>query len=269
MNKKIGILAVGVLFSAALAFPAHSAGTIKADTVNTAESTSSPLPTATETSAVESTTDSVSGSAVDVSNITISKKKVILKAGKKETLTISGTSSTAVWTSEDVKIAKVSAKGVVKAVKTGKTVVTAVVDGVSVSCNVTVVAKMSKKDFSKFTGENFVAYCQRMGYDGGYAWKGQWKGDSKKRKTYRGIKIGATKTAVAKVYGDFTLSKCKSKDPFTKMKGLKKNKVKYYNDETWGKYRIRFYYNSKKKVVAIILACNINNIKKSSLSSYL
>ena len=53
------------------------------------------------------------------------------------------------------------------------------------------------------------------------------------------------------------------------MKGLKKNKVKYYNDEVWGRYRIRFYYNSKKKVVAIILACNIGYIKKKDLKKYL
>jgi hypothetical protein len=257
MNKKIGILAMGVMFFV-LAFSFRSAGTIKADT-SAAESTSTP--SATESAA--------SGSAVQAGDISISKKKVVLKAGKKVTLTVKGTSSAVAWTTENSKIAKVSAKGVVKAVKTGKTVVTAVVGDVSVSCKVTVVAKMSKQDFSKFTGENFVAYCKRTGYDNGYAYKCQWKGDSKKRATYRGIKIDASSAAVAKVYGDFTLSKCKSKDPFTKMKGLKKNKVKYYNDETWGKYRIRFYYNSKKKVVAIILACNINNIKKSSLSDYI
>lgn len=258
MNKKAGMVIMGVLFSAALIFGIRSTG---ADTAAAAESTESPV--ATES------TDIASGPAIDVSKIVLAKKKTIVKVGKKSKLVISGTTSTVTWESANSKIAKVSSKGNVTGVKTGKTVITASVDGITLTCNVTVVAKMSKKDFSKFTGENFVAYCQRMGYNGGYAWKGQWKGDSKKRSTYRGIKIGATKSAVEKVYGDIALAKCKASDPFTQMKGLKKNKVKYYNDEIWGKYRIRFYYNSKKKVVAIILACNIGNIKKKDLKSYI
>ena len=53
------------------------------------------------------------------------------------------------------------------------------------------------------------------------------------------------------------------------MKGLKKNKVKKYADVTYGKYRIRFYVNSKNKVVAIIYACNIGKIKKKALKSYM
>ena len=53
------------------------------------------------------------------------------------------------------------------------------------------------------------------------------------------------------------------------MKGLKKNKVKTYGDAVYGKYRIRFYLNSKKKVVAIIFACNISKIKKKHLKKYM
>lgn len=268
MKKKAGLLLTGIMLFVALIVGISSMGKDTASAKETdataAVSTESPAPQ--ETAPAEGT---ASGPAVDVSKITINKQKTIVKVGKKSALKISGTPSQVVWTSGNPQIATVSETGTVKGVKTGKTVVTASVDGITKSCSVTVVAKMTKKDFGKFSGENFVAYCQRMGYNGGYAWKGQWKGNSKKRSTYRKIKIGATKAKVEKAYGDFTLEKCKSKDPFTKMKGLKKNKVKYYNDEVWGRYRIRFYYNSKKKVVAIILACNIGEIKKKDLKKYL
>lgn len=262
MNKKIGMVVMGAALSAALAFGFQTGDTapVKADTA------SGTTPAVTETQAPA---DTVTGPAIDVSKISLNKKSIIVKAGKSQTLQISGTESEVTWTSANAKIAKVGAKGKVTGVKKGRTTITASVDGVSFSCKVTVVAKMSKADFGKFSGENFVAYCKRKGYSGGYAWTGQWKGESKKRSTYRGIKIGATSSSVAKAYGDFTLTKCKSSDPFTKMKGLKKNKVKYYNDETWSKYRIRFYYNKNKKVVAIILACNIGKIKESALKSYI
>lgn len=264
MKKKTGLLLTGIMLFVALIVGISSTGK-DTEAAGAAATEESPNPEAT----APADGNTVSGPAVDISQIAINKQKTIVKVGKKSVLEISGTPSQVVWTSENSQIATVSETGSVKGVKTGKTVVTASVDGITLSCNVTVVAKMTKKDFGKFSGENFVAYCQRMGYNGGYAWKGQWKGNSKKRSTYRKIKIGATKAKVEKAYGDFNLEKCKAKDPFTKMKGLKKNKVKYYNDEVWGRYRIRFYYNSKKKVVAIILACNIGEIKKKDLKKYL
>lgn len=207
---------------------------------------------------------------VNPADIKLNKTKGIFMAGKKVTLSISGTTSPVVWTSQDPTIATVSATGVVKGVKKGKTVIQASVDGVVRQCSVTIVAKMVKKDFSKFSGENFVSFCRRKGYYKGYAWIGQWKQKYKKKKsTYRKIKIDATKTKVEKAYGELTWKKCTSKDPFTKMKGLKKNKVKTYGDVKWGRYTIRFYLNKKNKVVAIILACNIGKIKKRSLRGYI
>ncbi len=206
---------------------------------------------------------------VDVSKIMLSKEKTVLMAKKKLELKITGTLSPAVWTSTDVNVATVDANGVVKAVKKGSAVIEAAVDGIVLRCAVTVVPKMRKKDFGKFNGENFISYCQRKGYNRGYAWMGQWKGNSKKKVTYRGIKVGSSKSKVKNAYGDFTAKKCKSKDPFTKMKGLKKNKVKTYTDVTYGKYRIRFYFNKKNKVVAIIYTCNASRIKKKALKKYI
>lgn len=206
---------------------------------------------------------------VDPASIKLNRTSGIFMAGKKVNLVISGTTSPVTWTSLDPKIATVSETGVVKGVKKGKTVIQASVDGVIRQCNVTIVSKMVKKDFSKFNGENFISYCNRHGYNNGYAWLGQWKGGSRKKSTYRKIKIGASRTKVQNAYGELTWVKCTSKDPFSRMKGLKKNKVKTYGDVKYGKYRIRFYMNKKKKVVAIILACNIGRIKKKHLRKYL
>lgn len=206
---------------------------------------------------------------VDVTKIAISKSKAILMVGKTVKPVITGTESPITWKSADEAIATVDEIGKITGKKKGKTVITASMDGISQTCEVTVVAKMAKKDFNKFNSENFVHYCQRHGYNRGYAWNGQWKGGSKKKTTARGIKIGATKSKIHSAYGELTWKKCSSKDPFTKMKGLKKNKVKTYGDVTYGKYRIRFYLNSKKKVVAIIFACNINKIKKKHLKKYI
>lgn len=206
---------------------------------------------------------------VDVTQIKISKSKAIIMVGKTVTPVITGTSSTVTWTSADEKIATVDETGKIKGKKKGKTTITASMDGVTRVCTVTVVAKMTKKDFSKFNSENFIYYCQRHRYNSGFAWNGQWKGGSKKKKTARGITINSSKSKIQNAYGELVWKKCTSKDPFTKMKGLKKNKVKTYADATYGKYRIRFYLNSKKKVVAIIFACNINKIKKKHLKKYI
>lgn len=223
----------------------------------------------TSGSAVNPDPSPVPTTPVDPANIKINKTKGIYMAGKKVTLSISGTSSLVTWTSKNPGVATVSSTGVVKGVKKGKAVIQASVDGVIRQCTVTIVDKMSKKDFGKFNGENFVSYCQRKGYSNGYAWAGQWKGGGKKKSTYRKIKIDASKTKVQNAYGEISWKKCTSKDPFTKMKGLKKNKVKTYGDVTYGKYRIRFYLNKKNKVVAIILACNIGRIKKKALRGYI
>jgi mRNA-degrading endonuclease RelE of RelBE toxin-antitoxin system len=220
------------------------------------------LTTTDTTTADGTTTDNTT--ATDTTTTTASTTDSAAASGNATTNQV-----TVTWKSQNEKIATVTEAGVVKGVKKGTTTITAEISGVTLSCAVNVVAKMSKKDFSKFSSENFVNFCQRKGYDGGYAWLGQWKGGSKKKTTYRGIKIDSKKSKVNKAYGDLTWSKCTSKDPFTKMKGLKKNKVKKYADVKYGKYRIRFYINSKNKVVAIILACNIGKIKKKALKQYI
>ena len=230
----------------------------------TAAPTETPVTTPTLTPDV-----SPSPQPVDVTQIKISKSKAVIMAGKTVTPVITGTNSPIVWTSDNEAAATVDETGVIKGVKKGKATITASMDGVTRVCYVTVVGKVSQKDFSKFNSENFIHFCRRYHYDSGFAWNGQWKGGSKKKKTYRGITIGSSKSKIHSAYGELKWKKCTSKDPFVKMKGLKKNKVKTYADVTYGKDRIRFYVNKKNKVVAIIFACNINKIKKTHLRRYL
>lgn len=275
-DKKLGSvllclsLVAGMMVSGAVG---SSAEEVKNDTSLSPDTSTTVSGSAVQTTAtpiVEQTpVPTATATPIDVSKISISKKKAILMVGKTVKPVINGTTSEAIWKSTDEKIATVDETGKIKGKKKGKTVITASVDGISLTCSVTIVAKMTKKDFSKFNSENFVHYCQRHGYNNGYAWNGQWKGGSKKKSTARGIKIGATKTKIHNAYGELKWKKCSSKDPFSKMKGLKKNKVKTYGDVTYSKYRIRFYLNSKKKVVAIIFACNINKIKKKHLKKYI
>lgn len=258
MSLVLGTMVTGSVKSSAEETQDGMSGTVSVASGSAVEPSASPSPSVTPTD-----------TPVDVTKISISKKKAIVMAGKSVQLKITGTTSAVTWKSADEKIATVDETGKIKAKKKGSTTITASMDGISLSCAVTVVAKMTKKDFSKFNSENFVHYCQRYHYNNGYAWSGQWKGGSKKKSTARGIKIGATKTKVQNAYGELTWKKCTSKDPFSRMKGLKKNKVKTYGDVTYGKYRIRFYLNSKKKVVAIIFACNISKIKKKHLKKYM
>lgn len=230
---------------------------------------------ATSGSAIDTMPPNATLPPIDTTQIKLNKAKSTSMVGKNVTLKVSGTTQAITWSSRDTSIATVSEKGVLKGVKKGKTVVEARVEGMDgmLECQVTIVDKMSKKDFGKFSGENFVGFCERKGYNKGnrWAWNGKWKISKKKYKkgtTYRKVKIDSSKSAVQNAYGDLTWKKCSSKDPFTKIKGLKKNKVKTYADVTYGKYRIRFYLNKNKKVVAIIFAHNIGKIKKKDLKKY-
>lgn len=68
----------------------------------------------------------------------LNKKSITLNVKKKYTLKASGTSGKIVWTSSNKKVATVSSKGVVKALKKGKTVITAKYGKKKLTCKVTV-----------------------------------------------------------------------------------------------------------------------------------
>ena len=153
LSLVLGTMVSGTVRSSAEEVPAGaSPGTSTAVSGSAAEP--SAIPTATPI--VDPTP-----TPVDVTKIAISKKKVILMAGKTVKPVITGTQSLVTWKSANEAIATVDTTGKIKGKKKGKTIITASMDGISLTCEVTVVAKMTKSDFSKFNTENFVHYCQR------------------------------------------------------------------------------------------------------------
>ena len=73
---------------------------------------------------------------VTVQSPVISSKKEILEPGGKKQLKVTGTNRTIKWKSADKKIAAVNSKGLVTAKSAGTTVVSAVIHGVSFSCEI-------------------------------------------------------------------------------------------------------------------------------------
>ena len=81
-----------------------------------------------EPSTEPSAEPTVTPEPVDVTKIAISRKSAVLMVGKTLKPVITGTTSTVTWTSANEKIAKVDETGKIKALKKGKTVITAAVE---------------------------------------------------------------------------------------------------------------------------------------------
>lgn len=84
------------------------------------------------------------------------KKEATLQTGKSYTLPLSGTTSTAVWSSNDESVATVSDTGKVKAVAPGTATITAEVDGKTLNSYITVI------------GLNPAEFALELGGDYGY-----------------------------------------------------------------------------------------------------
>ena len=82
---------------------------------------------------------------VITSEVKINKISAVLVKKKKTTLKLKGYSGKVEWKTMKKKVATVSSKGVVKAKKTGNTVIYAVVDGQRIGCAVSVVTSKLKK----------------------------------------------------------------------------------------------------------------------------
>lgn len=78
--------------------------------------------------------------------IQLNKKKISLRVGKTYKLKVKGTKKKVKWTSSNKKVATVSKKGVVKAVKKGTARITAKVAKKKLHCKVTVLKKKQKID---------------------------------------------------------------------------------------------------------------------------
>lgn len=82
-----------------------------------------------------------SGEAKAAAKPKLSKTSVAMYVGQSTKLKVKNTSAKVKWSSSNKKIAKVSAKGTVKAVKLGKCTITAKVKGKKLKCKVAVVTK--------------------------------------------------------------------------------------------------------------------------------
>lgn len=77
--------------------------------------------------------------------VKINKTSAVLATKKKVTLKVKGYSGKVSWKTMKKKVASVSSKGVVKAKKTGNTVVYAVIDGKKIGCAISVLTPKQKK----------------------------------------------------------------------------------------------------------------------------
>ncbi len=89
---------------------------------------------------------------VDVIDNLMKKTSVTLLKGKSTTLSLKAKKPNVKWSSSNNKVVKVTSSGKVSAIASGKAVITAKVDGISYSCNVTVEdPKLNKTKISIYT----------------------------------------------------------------------------------------------------------------------
>lgn len=176
-------------------------------------------------------------------------------------------------------VATVTSSGKVTAKKAGVAEIRVVVGSDTLGvieetlvCRVTVVAKMSKTDFSMYNTDNLINRWTKKKWK--YAWTGEWESFvTKYGSTYRGVKIGMKLKEVEERYGEFKTKKCeKSKDPFLYEKHFnnskKQLKVSKYADFVYKKiYCIRVYFTPGDKVFGFTFTKDIKKIKKSFLAS--
>ena len=72
------------------------------------------------------------------SAVKLSRNKLTVSVDDKQTLKVTGTTKKITWSSSNKKVARVSSKGVVKALKAGKATISAKVGGKQLKCKVTV-----------------------------------------------------------------------------------------------------------------------------------
>ncbi len=86
--------------------------------------------------------------------ISLNRTVLMLTVGDKETLKVNGTEETAEWSSSAPTVASVTASGEVTALAKGNAVITATVNGESVTCTVTVKEESDAPDNSTDTPDN-------------------------------------------------------------------------------------------------------------------
>jgi hypothetical protein len=203
---------------------------------------------------------------VEAATVKLNKTSLYLSQGTTYTLKIEGSTKAVKWKSLDKSIATVSDKGKIKAVKVGKTTITATIGKNTYKCSLNVVKKLSKADFNKTgykldkVGENLTAYFKDGWEDGAYAYLKLAKAD-KAGANARKIKIGATANDVIKAYGYSKLVTLKEYDILYDGMGYYRDGEYHYEvkpqtymleykikDKGIPDSRIRFYFNKDKEL---------------------
>ena len=223
---------------------------------------------------------------LNASTVSLSlSEQVTLKA------TVTGSSKKVTWSSSNKNVAKVNQKGVVTPVDSGRAVITAKANGKTAKCTVSVYSSniylsdfRCTSDIDKFTmgspyKDNYTSLSQSsssVAYSAYYQCEAsQYKiSTSKVIKTLRGITLGATKKAVIAAYGEgqsevfnkdtdkmYQIEKQSHGDEYYNgTKTLKNAKtVLVYPYSRDSSYAIRFYFNSKNKLIAVVYTKNYNS----------
>ncbi len=117
--------------------------------------------------------DTYAGDTISAAGrITLSKKKLILRIGDTAKLKVKNAKKRIKWTSKNVKIAKISKKGIVKGLNGGKTQIIAKMGKRKLVCRVTVKEKIAKsvynnEVFDKGTYKNIKCITWKMIYHHG------------------------------------------------------------------------------------------------------
>ena len=143
----------------------------------------------------------------------LSKKKTTLYIGESLQLTVKNATKKVKWTSSAKKTVSVTQKGVIKAKKAGKAVITAKVGTKKLTCKVTVknVLKINKKTVKAVPEGSAVVTFFKDGYSVNYdiadpdivecTWGDEWYDNNNKTNLYfTGKKNGATTVTISNTY---------------------------------------------------------------------
>lgn len=228
--------------------------------------------------------------------IKLDKTAVSLCQGKtvKIKATVIGGSKKVTWTSSNRNVAKVNSNGIVTGIGPGRTVIMARVNGKTSKCVVTVYQSYLRLPDFNTTGDVNT-------YMGGYTHSntyymlnvgGSWayrdyntlhaaQYNIKKSnvvRTARGIRLGASKADVKRVYGNgsaysfstdtdrlYMVNKNSESGKYVLWRVLKNARsvlVYTYSHNT--SYSIRFYFNKANKLISIVYVKNYNYIRGTS-----
>lgn len=203
-------------------------------------------------------------------SISLSATSVSLSAGQSKTLSVSGTTETVQWSSDNTSVATVNSSGKVTAKKAGKATITAKVGSITLTCNVTVKKPViSTKAFTITAGQKRTLKVT------GKAGKVTWKTSKKSVATVssKGV-VTAKKAGKAKITA--SVDGCKLTCTVTVKKNeysvrAAKNSEAPYNQATFQVTKIS--YDKKGQLVCKIqilnnLIYNIEQIRDFNITVY-